>query len=59
MLLSEDGRLLGDYETEQLCEKLSLVQLSVLRKGLEAEDGSRTRQQSLLRVLPLPTISIP
>ena len=42
--------MLGDYETEQLCEKLTLLQLSALREGLEGRSGSRAGQQSLLRV---------
>ncbi len=61
VLAAEDGRLLGDFETEQLCEKLTLLQLSALREGLEERIGSRADQQSLLRVgtlrVPRPTTS--
>lgn len=61
VLAAEDGRLLGDFETEQLCEKLTLLQLSALREGLEGRIGSRADQQSLLRVgtlrVPRPATS--
>lgn len=46
----EGRRLLPDYETEQLCEKLNLGQLQTLRGGLEEKAGSRAAQQSLLQV---------
>ena len=50
LTIAEGGRLLDHYETEQLCEKLSLAQLQALRSRLEDNQGFCAAQQGILQV---------
>ena len=50
LAVAEGGWLLDHYETEQLCEKLSLEQLQALRSRLEDNQGFRAAQQGILQV---------
>lgn len=50
LLAAEGGKLLDDWNMEQLCEKLTLVQLRVFREGLEQRSDDRVAQLTLCQV---------
>lgn len=47
---ADGGKLVDDWNMEQLCEKLSLDQLRSFRERLEQHAGDRAAQSTLCQV---------